>query len=117
MLQNSDTCFMLYKSPFHLLCLYICYCGCPKLENDDFHRRMLTHSKYVSERSNIVLQSCAFGLSQTYVNNHRYALEKVEKRGADKEATVCFQSNPLFCWESVSFVSLMQGLMGRTTFS
>ncbi|GFW08979.1 KRAB-A domain-containing protein 2 [Trichonephila clavipes] len=40
------------------------------------------HTKYVGERSNIVLQSCTFGLSPMYFDNHRYALVEVEKRGA-----------------------------------
>ncbi|GFY25527.1 KRAB-A domain-containing protein 2 [Trichonephila clavipes] len=39
---------------------------------------MSIHTKYVGERSNIVLQSCTFGLSPTYVDNHRYALVKGE---------------------------------------
>ncbi|GFV62724.1 hypothetical protein TNCV_901791 [Trichonephila clavipes] len=71
---------------------------------------MSTHTKYVGEKSNIVLQSCTFGLSPTYVDNHRYALVEFEKSGADKKAIGCFPRTPLFCWESVSFVNLMQGL-------
>ncbi|GFU78144.1 putative inorganic phosphate cotransporter [Trichonephila clavipes] len=31
--------------------------------------------------------------------------------GRREEATGCFPPNPLLCWESVSFVSLLQGLM------
>ncbi|GFU40397.1 echinoderm microtubule-associated protein-like CG42247 [Trichonephila clavipes] len=73
--------------------------------------RMSTHTKYVGEGSNIVLQSRTFGLLPTYVDNHRYTLVEVENRGAHKEATGCFPPNPLFCWKSVSLVSLMQGLM------
>ncbi|GFY20854.1 hypothetical protein TNCV_1120881 [Trichonephila clavipes] len=62
---------------------------------------MSTHTKYVGERPNIVLNACTFGLTPVYVDNHRYALVEVEKRGADKEATGCFPPNPLFCWESL----------------
>ncbi|GFS95536.1 KRAB-A domain-containing protein 2 [Nephila pilipes] len=87
---------------------------------------MSTNTKYVGERSNISIHSCTFEPSPVYVDNHRYALVEVEKRGADKEAIGCFSPNPLFWgslppipgdWlfpaksfvlvESVSFVSLM----------
>ncbi|GFU85546.1 hypothetical protein TNCV_2860611 [Trichonephila clavipes] len=46
---------------------------------------MSIHTKYIGERSNIVLQTRTFVLPPTYVDNHSYALVEVEKRGAAKE--------------------------------
>ncbi|GFV46308.1 hypothetical protein TNCV_3231971 [Trichonephila clavipes] len=67
-----------------------------------------TPNTSVKDREYCITISCAFGLSPTYVDNHRYAVVEIEKRGADKQAIGCFPPNPLFCSESVSFVSLMQ---------
>ncbi|GFU85566.1 hypothetical protein TNCV_761861 [Trichonephila clavipes] len=54
---------------------------------------MSIHTKYIGERSNIVLQTRTFVLPPTYVDNHSYALVEVEKRGAAKEVTVCLPPN------------------------
>jgi len=70
-------------------------------------------TKYVGERSNISLRSCTFGPSPVYVDNHRYALVDVEKRGCD----FLSPAKSFVLVESVSFVNLMQGLIVRATFS
>lgn len=55
----------------------------PELEIVDFHRGMSTQTKYIGKRSNISLHSEKFEHSSLYVDNDRYALVEVKKRGAE----------------------------------